>query len=307
MRTRNDNGQATILTVVFLTVLLGMAALVLDIGTWYRADRATQSTADAAALAGAQVLPYDPANATSLAQQYANKNGGGLSAADITLSQSLVPNDTISVHVRGNAKGVFTKLFGVKSVSVGSTAKARASLMNSAQYVAPIGVNVKHPKLKGGPASCPCFGSGNLTTLPLGKTGAPGSFDLLNIDGSKGGTGGQILADWIIHGYSGYLPIGSYLSDTGAKWNDSLVQNALETRMNSDLLFPVYDTLSGSGANATYHVVGWVGFHVTGHSASGNSGSITGWFTKVVWDGIESTANNGSNPDLGARTVKLID
>ena len=307
MRTRNDNGQATILTVVFLTVLLGMAALVLDIGTWYRADRATQSSADAAALAGAQALPYDPASANTLALQYANKNGGGLSGTDITVSKSLVPNDTISVHVRGNAKGIFTKLFGVKSVSIGSTAKARASLMQSAQYVAPIGVNVKHPKLKGGPSSCPCFGSGNLTTLPLGKTGAPGSFDLLNIDGSKGGTGGQTLADWIVHGYSGYLPIGSYLSDTGAKWNDSLVQNALETRMNSDLLFPVYDTLAGSGANATYHVVGWVGFHVTGHSASGNSGSITGWFTKVVWDGIESTSNNGSNPDLGARTVKLID
>src|SRR5438045_1802763 len=117
MRTSNDNGQATILTVVFMTVLLGMAALVLDIGSWYRADRATQSTADAAALAGAQALPYDPAGATTLAQQYANKNGGGLAVADIAVSQSLVPNDTISVHVRGNAKGVFTKLFGVKSVA----------------------------------------------------------------------------------------------------------------------------------------------------------------------------------------------
>ena len=63
MRTRNDSGQATVLTPVFLVVLLGMAALVLDIGSWYRADRATQSTADAAALAGAQALPYDPANA----------------------------------------------------------------------------------------------------------------------------------------------------------------------------------------------------------------------------------------------------
>ena len=307
MRTRNDNGQAMVLTVVFLTVLLGMAALVLDIGSWYRADRATQSTADAAALAGAQALPYDTASANTLAMQYANKNGGGLSAADIQISKSLAPNDTIQVHIRGNAKGIFTKLFGVKSVSVGSRATARASLMQSAQYVAPIGVNIKHPKLKGGPASCPCFGSGNLTTLPLGKTGAPGSFDLLNIDGSKGGTGGKILSDWITKGYSGYLPIGSYLSDTGAKWNDSLVQNALEARKNSDLLFPVYDTLAGSGANATYHVVGWVGFHITGHSASGNSGSITGWFTKVIWDGIESTASDGSNPDLGARTVKLID
>lgn len=305
MKTRSDSGQATVLTLVFLVVLLGMAALVLDIGSWYRADRATQSTADAAALAGAQALPYDPANASSLALQYSDKNGGGLSSSDIQITQGLDPNDTIKVHVRRSATGVFTKLFGVNSVNVGSTATARASLMQSAQYVAPIGVNIKHPMLRG-TSGCPCFGPGNETTLPLGKTGAPGSFDLLNIDGSKGGTGGQTLADWIIKGYSGYLPIGSYLSDTGAKWNDSLVQNALDQRMGSELLFPVYDILTGGGSNATYHVVGWVGFHLTGHDASGTSGHITGWFTQVVWDGIESTAGDGSNPDLGARVVKLV-
>jgi Flp pilus assembly protein TadG len=307
MKIRNDNGQATVITVVFLVVLLGMAALVLDIGSWYRADRATQSTADAAALAGAQALPYDTNNARSLAQQYATKNGGGTTTVTIS-SSPYAANDTIKVQVRRSAQGVFTKLFGVNSVGVGSKATARASLMQSAQYVAPIGVNVKHPMLKG-TSTCPCFGPGYSTTLPLGKTGAPGSFDLLNIDGSKGGTGGQTLADWILHGYSGYLPIGSYLSDTGAKWNDSLVQNALEQRMRTNpvLLFPVYDTLSGSGSNAIYHVVGWVAFHVTGHTANGSSGSITGWFERIVWDGIESTATDGSNPDLGARVVKLID
>ena len=57
MRIRSTQGQATVLTVVFLVVLLGMAALVLDVGSWYRAKRAAQSTADAAALAGAQALP----------------------------------------------------------------------------------------------------------------------------------------------------------------------------------------------------------------------------------------------------------
>jgi Flp pilus assembly protein TadG len=305
MRTRNDNGQATVVTVVFLVVLLGMAALVLDIGSWYRADRSTQSTADAAAHAGAQALPYDPASASSLALQYANKNGGGVSAGDITITSGTGPNDTIKVTVHRAATGVFTKLFGVNSVSVGSKATARASLMRSAQYVAPIGVNLRHPKLKGTP-SCPCFGVGNETTLPLGKTGAPGSFDLLNIDGSKGGTGGQTLADWIIHGYSGYLPIGAYLSDTGAKWNDNPVKDAIQQRLNGPpLLFPVYDTIDGSGANAVYHVVGWVAFHITDFTASGTSGSITGWFTQVTWDGIESTG--GGDPDLGARTVKLID
>ena len=76
MNPRSDRGQATVLTLVFLVVLLGMAALVLDIGSWYRADRATQNTADAAALAGAQALPSDPGNANTLALQYMTKNGG---------------------------------------------------------------------------------------------------------------------------------------------------------------------------------------------------------------------------------------
>jgi Flp pilus assembly protein TadG len=304
---RSDSGQAAVITVVFLVVLLGMAALVLDIGSWYRADRSTQSTADAAALAGAQALPYNTPGASSLAQQYANKNGGGVTGGDITISSSSFgANDTIKVQVHRSASGVFTKLFGVNSVGVGSKATARASLMQSAQYVAPIGVNLKHPKLKG-TTSCPCFGTGNLTTLPLGKTGAPGSFDLLNIDGSKGGTGSQTLADWILHGWSGYLPIGSYLSDPGAKWNSSNVQDALAQRRNTTLLFPVYDTLTGGGANATYHVVGWVGFYMTDFSARGSSGSITGYFTQVTWDGIESHKTDGSIPDLGARVVKLID
>ena len=206
MRTRSDKGQATVLTLVFLVVLLGMAALVLDVGSWYRADRAVQSTADAAALAGAQSLPYNPGNASTLAVQYGDKNGGGVNGSGITISNSsLGVNDTITVHLTRPAPGVFTKLFGVNSVTVGAHATARASLMQQAQYIAPIGVNLKHPKLKG-TVSCPCFGTGNPTTLPLGKTGAPGAFDLLNVDGSHGGTGPQTLADWILKGYSGYLP-----------------------------------------------------------------------------------------------------
>jgi Flp pilus assembly protein TadG len=305
MNSRSDRGQATVLTLVFLVVLLGMAALVLDIGSWYRADRATQSAADAAALAGAQSLPQNPGNANTLALQYVTKNGGG--TPTVTLSTKNATNDTIRVNLTRPAKGIFTKLFGVSTVTVGSHASARASLMQQAKYVAPIGVNIMNPKLKGG-ATCPCFGPTQPTTLPLGKTGAPGAFDLLNIDLSHGGTGPSILADWILRGYQGYLPLNDYFSDAGAKWNSSQVQDALDHRDNTTLLFPVYDKLVGSGAGAQYHVIAWVGFHMTAHEEHGSTGSITGWFTEVVWDGIESTAGSGdTQPDLGARTVHLVD
>jgi len=303
MNSRSDRGQATVLTLVFLVVLLGMAALVLDIGSWYRADRATQSTADAAALAGAQALPSSPTNANTLSLQYVTKNGGG--SPSVTFSTKYLTNDTVKVNVTKPAQGVFTKLFGVRTVTVGSHASARASLMDQAKYVAPIGVNILNPKLKG-TTTCPCFGSTNLTVLPLGKTGAPGAFDLLNIDSSHGGTGPSILASWILKGYDGYLSLGDYFSDAGAKWNSSEVQNALNARNNTELLFPVYDIIKGTGAGAQYHVIAWVGFHMTAHEEHGSTGSITGWFTEVVWTGIASTSATGQ-PNLGARVVNLVD
>jgi hypothetical protein len=304
MKSGHEHGQATVLTLVMLTVLLGMAALVLDVGSWYRADRQTQSAADAAALAGAQALPYDAANADNLANEYIAKNGGG--DASVNLSNSFGPNDTISVNLKRTSPGVFTRILGLSSVNVGSKATARVANPTQARFVAPIVVNKLHPDLNG-KASCPCFGSANETTLPLGKTGAPGAFGLLNLDQSHGGTSPGTLADWMLKGYDGYLPLGGYFSDPGAKFNSSQVQNALQQRIGTVLLFPVYDTLTGNGANASYHVIGWVGFHLDGFSARGSSGSLTGYFTEVIWDGLQNQSGSSNEPDFGARSVQLID
>jgi len=304
MNARNQTGQATVLTLVFLTVLRGMAALVLDVGSWYRADRDTQSTADSAALAGAQALPDSTADASSLASNYASKNGGGLDG--VSFSSSYGTNDTIKVTVKKPAQGIFTRLFGVSSINVGSKATARTALISSAKYVAPIVVKNMHPKLLG-TAGCPCFDPSNVTTIPLGRNGAPGAFDLLNLDGSRGGTSPGILADWMLKGYDGYLDIGQYYSDPGAKWDSSQMHDALDQRIGTTLLFPVYDDLIGNGSNAQYHVIGWVGFHLLSYEARGSSGSITGYFTEVIWSGLQATSGSGQPPNFGARSVQLID
>ena len=77
-RLRSEAGQAAVLSVVFMAALLGAVALVLDVGSWFRAQRATQSAADAAALAGAQELPESTGLASALATQYLTANGGRL-------------------------------------------------------------------------------------------------------------------------------------------------------------------------------------------------------------------------------------
>ena len=65
-----------------------------------------------------------------------------------------------------------------------------------------------------------------------------------------------------VKGYDGYLDIGQYYSVPGAKWDSSQMHDALDQRIGTTLLFPVYDDLIGNGSNAQYHVIGWVGFHL---------------------------------------------
>ena len=72
-RRSDQRGQSLVLVVISLTVLLGMAALVLDLGLGWYAKRQLQASVDAAALAGAQELPSS-ANAVARAHEYILKN-----------------------------------------------------------------------------------------------------------------------------------------------------------------------------------------------------------------------------------------
>jgi hypothetical protein len=301
-RLRCESGQVLVFATLFMTVLLGAAAVAIDVGTWYAEQRKAQAAADAAALAGAQALPWNGTTAIELAEGYAEANGGGVIEDGITLEHGFAPGDTIEVEVHRTAPGFFAKLFGIDTATVGATAAARAAVPAEARWAAPIVVNKLHPLLSG--PGCPCFEVP--TTLPLGKTGAPGAFALVNLDNEINGTvGASTIASWILTGFDGYLPLGGYLSDPGAAWNNSSIQAALAARFGSELLFPVYDTLTGTGSNAEYHVIGWVGYRLTAATSSGVSGSISGSFTRVIWDGIQnSTATTGV--DFGVRTINLV-
>jgi hypothetical protein len=186
--------------------------------------------------------------------------------------------------------------------------------MQSAKYVAPIVVKNTHPYLTGtacGNSGGPCLGSSNVTTIPVGATGAPGAFALLNLAGGGSGTASASeLADWIVHGFEDELPLGGYYSSPGVKFNSHNIKEALDVRMNSVnpvMLFPVYDTLTGQGSNAEYHIIGWVPFHILDFEAQGTSGSITGYFTNVIWQGTLATSPGGGGPSFGARTVQLVE
>jgi Flp pilus assembly protein TadG len=313
-RHKQSGGQAYVVTVVFLVVLLGAAAAVLDVASWYRSQRALQATVDAAALAGAQELPYDKAMATSVAVQYAGKNGGGVASGGVSFSTKIVASDTINVTGSRLGKGFFSKVFGVKTVTVNAHASARAANLSAAYGVAPVTVHYKHSLLNcsGGGANLSCNPTFNQsTTINLedihkaGSGNGAGAFGLINLDqsDSNGTASAGTVAGWLANGYDQLMELGKYYSVPSAEFNNSQFISAMQSMLGKELLFPVYRLLTGPGANATYDIVGWVGFVPTSFNPNGTPATITGSFTRIIAHGIQ--VQSGGKPSFGVRSVEL--
>jgi Flp pilus assembly protein TadG len=302
---KNERGQAFVLTVLSLVVLLGMAALVLDVGAWFHQKRHLQATADAAALAGAQLLPTNPGAASGQAVSYGTKNGGGVAGADVTVTSTRATNDTITVKAHKTNNGVFSKVVGVFNVNIAATAKARVGAPASALHVAPMVVSCGHNLIQN------CNGNNTPkfqvpTTLNFDPMGAPGAFGMLNLDGQNGTVGASDEAAWISKGFDKYLGLGKYKSDPGAKFSSQNIQSALGARLNTVLLFPVFRTLTGQGQQAQYDIMGWIGFYLTGYTVNGNNAVLRGYFTEYIAQGIQASSGQGSPLSFGVRTVQLI-
>jgi hypothetical protein len=128
-RVGDERGQVVVLLVVALLGLLGMVALVVDLGYLYWNQRALQSTADAAALAGAMELP-DRAKAEAVAKTYGtgtgavNHNSRMVSVNEWITSKCLTsipgcnPVNAVVVDEEAPVNTFFMRLFGLNVVNV---------------------------------------------------------------------------------------------------------------------------------------------------------------------------------------------
>ena len=305
----NERGQAIVLMTLSLVVIMGMAALVLDVGNWFHTKRRLQGTADAAALAGAQRLPDDPSGAQAMAMSYANKNGGDVAGANIVVTSTVLPNDTISVRARKTDPGFFSGVLGIAGADIDARAKVRVGPPEQAKYVAPMVVDCAHPLIHN------CDGNSTPdfqvdTQMNFDPMGAPGAFGMLDLDGQGGTVGTSSEADWILHGFNKYLPTGNYPSDPGAKFSSLNIQAALDARKGTVLLFPVFRRLDGTGQNAQYEIIGWIGFHLDSYDVHGNNATLHGYFTEYIATGILSTTGGGGggpSSSFGVKSIQLIE
>ncbi len=127
-----QKGQVAVIVTILIVCLLGVVALVIDIGSLYQKRGFFQNVADAAALAGVQELPEGPDYAVLAAVDYAARNDVDIAyncrdytSEEIEISSTLSPNDTITVALSNReAPLYFGKIFGEDTVSLGAFATA---------------------------------------------------------------------------------------------------------------------------------------------------------------------------------------
>jgi Flp pilus assembly protein TadG len=325
---RDDAGATIVLVSLMMVVLLGMGALVVDVGQLYAERRELQNGADAAALAVAQdCAGGDCRDETTTARTYADENahdgkaavdevcgsGPGLTscatptanvpASDWVKVTTVTPNDD-------KVDFVFAPILGHDAGTVDAAAVAAWGAVGRATTLPLTFSECEYAEL-GGNVEAGTFPSGlnyiffhdttEAGTCPAGPSGAdlPGGFGWL---ASSDDCGVDVTADgWVNDKPGNGVPNDCEPTD----WQ------------SREVLVPIFDNANGlNGSNGQYHIAGFVGFRISGYRFPGNQWQngfpcgpnpgggttyICGEFTRIVTPG-----EIGTGPDYGARTVQMI-
>jgi hypothetical protein len=289
-------------------VLVGMAALVIDGGSWRRSQRHLQTSADAAALAGAQDLP-NQTSARADAIDYAQRNYSGLAAPAVTFPSGGV----IDVSATTTAPGVLAKAVSsvFKSVTVKAHAQAQVSVPLFMKNVAPVAVKNTIACAVIDPT---CYGKTITISFDESQV-ASSTIGLINLGchstastacGSSSGVGGSELKAWIENGYSDPLPANQWY---GVKTGETVgpVKQGFNDRVGTPLFFPVFDQTANSGSNYFFHIVGWAAFVIDngGVNWSSQTRQLTGHFTTFTATDFASGGTIGGATDFGVHVITL--
>jgi Flp pilus assembly protein TadG len=153
---RNRPGAVLPIVAICVVMLVGCAAVAIDIGMLLDSRSEAQRAADAAALAGASALLEYRTSTSSLKQDSARARAESLATQNSVLrgpisvgevSVAFLQNDQriAATVTRGNIAPLFAGIFGVNSLQVAATAHALVFQGSSASCLKPFGVPDRDP------------------------------------------------------------------------------------------------------------------------------------------------------------------
>jgi len=197
-----EGGQMLVLMVAGLAAFVAIVGLSVDVGQIVFTRTDLQKVADAAAFAGGQDLPTSSA-ATSSANAYVGLNASN-TTADIVISQSYNPNDTIRVTAHRRVNFAFLRVVGLTGTDVKASATVRVGTYNGGRGIVPWGLVASDVKdflgntcFAGFVGGTPTFKQNQKCILKYGAgTSSGGDFGALALDG----TGASVYSGNIVNG-----------------------------------------------------------------------------------------------------------
>mgnify|MGYP001095823679 CR=1 FL=1 len=331
---QSEKGAATVMVAVLMVALLGCAALVVDVGAMYAEKAQLQNGADATALAIADQCANGTPCTTAMSDPDnllagANANDGSSGTFSVTQPTGSSVRVETNAQAAGSTADSFTLFFARVLGQESSVIHASAV----ASWGPPSGATTLPWTIS------QCVFEKYLSPSQLSELNSTGGFTgdpipthiLLRYDENTPDYPGCVPQNGYAEGGFGWLD-----RDTGCTADIDISQSEIgndpgndfpsectsiiPTLKNEPILLPIFSTATGTGQHATYGLVGFIAFQVTGYkfgggpsltsldpaapSCNGNCRGIQGFFTRYVSleEGLSTT---GEGPNYGATAVWL--
>lgn len=335
---KQEKGQSMVIFAVALVVMLICCALSIDVGVMALTKSDLQTSADAAALAGAQALPDDQDEARALAHMYASQNGDPSDEVTITIAEDA---RSITVEIRRTSATQFARILDVNQTR--STAKATASIgiAASVPWIVPFVIpkpavfdfdHVYVMRMYGtGPyASAYQYPSDFRSRYPTWPKNNPypWQFDYMNVKikaGSNPSVEYQDYLSYLRNGYKETFKVGQdmlyYAPSSGGKESVNTFSSRITADSNQDhtkakvgdarvMLIPVVDRLlpRNTRENTKVEIIGFVGFFL--QKVYKNNYGETFWFEGRFLKDLNvgtGEVTYDTNADFGLRVIGLTE
>ena len=292
----DDRGAVAVIVALSMTVLLGIAAFVVDLGYLQWQKRHLQNAADAAALAGARELLENEGDVEAIIKQYVSANG-----LDENTDIDKIDIDNNSERVRVVLKVerdlFFARALGFGSQHVAAKAAAAARPIGKMDNLRPLGIlkdNVDGLK--------------NEDLFSLYEKADPdkeehkdaGNWGTVNFEGSGSPT--NDISTWVENGYEGVISIHDDQVHTAPGAGANAYKDLIP--LNTEIFVPVVDWLPGEGGGSTQvSIVGFACIEIVGIEGSGANLELTAKYKEtIVHQEIDQEAQ-----DFGLRRLTLVE
>jgi len=279
-----ERGAVSVLIAILMVSLLGFTALAVDVGMLYAERTQLRNGADAAAFAIAQKCAHDVNNAdcsttSTLARSLANSNAGdGASNIKSVVLDKTAGTVTVTAGAQEAGKEpnrvslFFARAMGFNDAEVSTGATVRWGQPVAGPLPFPLAFSVCQVRYRvgGGLQQLQSHGDDANPDCLYGPSGAPvpGGFGWLT--SSPGVCGGLIdIKAGDASNSSGNSYPGTVCDSVLQKW-------AADITAGKDViaLLPVFDRVTGTGANAKYRLTSFAAFSVKGWKFSGTDNEL---------------------------------